>query len=189
MTAANETKRNAHQRDSWHDDIGDKASQSAPKGSIFQARPSKHVEIARSKPMPWIQCTIVCIEELVVDEHLIPCGDKVGIDIVCHLQVTIHPEEASERPVNGVVECKTVESILILGAQKVLVFRLCEIRCLQETGGKLCWGTATTSVKDIRHVEGQDVKDGSHKYKAPNVSPPVTSPAIRKFDLPKLVAH
>ena len=48
---------------------------------------------------------------------------------------------------------------------------------------------ATTSVKDIRHVVGQDVKDGSHKYKAPNVSPPVTSSAIRKFDLPKLVAY
>ena len=74
--------------------------------------------------MPWIQCIIVCIEELVVDEHLIPCGDKAGIDIVCHLQVAIHSEEASEGPVNGVVECKIVESILILGAQKVLVFRL-----------------------------------------------------------------
>lgn len=101
--------------------------------------------------MPRIHYTIVCIEEIVVDKHLIPCSDKVDINIICHLQVASHSEEASEGVVNGVLECKTVETILILDC-KTYQLTNCEVCCQQESQGKLCWGTPTTHVKDIRHM-------------------------------------
>lgn len=48
------------------------------------------------------------IEEIVVDEHLIPGGDKVDVDVIGDLKVSIHAKETGERTIDGIVEGDTI---------------------------------------------------------------------------------
>ena len=59
--------------------------------------------------MPRINHARIRIEEVVVDEHLVPGGDKVHIDIVGNLQIAVHAEEATERAVGGIVKGHCIE--------------------------------------------------------------------------------
>lgn len=48
------------------------------------------------------------IEEIIVDEHLIPGSDKVDIDVICDLKVSIHAKETGERTINGIMESDAI---------------------------------------------------------------------------------
>jgi hypothetical protein len=50
--------------------------------------------------MFWIEDACVGIEKIVVHKHLIPSGDKVGVQIVSDLQVSVHTEETGQGAVD-----------------------------------------------------------------------------------------
>ena len=58
--------------------------------------------------MPGIYDTRMSIEEIVVDEHLIPSSDKVDIDVIGNLKVSIHAKETGERTINGIMESDAI---------------------------------------------------------------------------------
>lgn len=33
------------------------------------------------------------IQHIVVDEHLIPCGDKININVICDVKIAVHSQE------------------------------------------------------------------------------------------------
>jgi len=58
--------------------------------------------------MPGIYDTRIRIEEIVVDEHLIPGSDKVDIDVIGDLKVSVHAKETGESTINGIMESDAI---------------------------------------------------------------------------------
>lgn len=84
-------------------------------------------------------------QEIVCDEHLVPCVDEVDVDIVGHLQVTVHAQETCERAIDGVMERIAIQAVYRLIAEEVLVLVRCEVGSSEETRRKLRWCATTTT--------------------------------------------
>lgn len=61
------------------------------------------------------------IEKIIVHEHLVPRRNKIDVNIVCHLEVTIHAKEACKCTVDGVVESHTIQGIERGFTEEVLI--------------------------------------------------------------------
>lgn len=86
---------------------------------------------------------VIRVDEVVVQEHLVPRGDKVDVDIICDLQVTIHSKESGESTVDRVVEGNSVKTVTGGVTQEVLVLSRCQVGGTEEVGRALGWGTST----------------------------------------------
>lgn len=99
--------------------------------------------------MSRIQLASRGIKEVVVDEHLIPGSDEVGIDVESDLQVTIHSEETCQRAIDGIMERDAVQGVQRRITEEILVLTRCQISSSQETRGKLIGCSSTTARMDV----------------------------------------
>lgn len=98
----------AHQRNSWHDQRSDERGKCASRCSILQAGPPEDIKVTGTIHMPGIYDTRTRINEIIVNEHLIPGRDKVDINIIRDLKVSIHAKKTRERAIDGVMESNTI---------------------------------------------------------------------------------
>jgi len=117
---------------------------------MLQTGPPENIEIAAAIHVLRIEFASGRIEEVILDDHLIPCGNKVDVDVVGNLEVSIHSQETSNSTVSGIMEGDGIQSINRGLAQEEFIMILGEVDCRQETRRKLCWGTSTTTGKCVK---------------------------------------
>ena len=99
--------------------------------------------------MARIKVTTTRVEEIVVDHHLVPCGDEIDVDIVRDLKITVHSQETRKRAVERVVEGDSIKRIQRGVAKEELAVRAGDIDCGIKTTGQLCCGAPTTAGKCV----------------------------------------
>lgn len=97
--------------------------------------------------MPGVHCAVRGVQEVVVDEHLVPGTDEIGIEIVCVLEVSVHTQESRQCTIDGVMERNTVQAIMADITKEVLVHLGRDVCRVQETRRLLRRCTTTTAVK------------------------------------------
>ncbi len=113
----------------------------------FQTGPPEHVEIAATIHVPGINLACTWVNEIIIDEHLIPCSDKVEVNIIRRLQNTVHSQEAHHSTIEGVMEGDCVQRIEGSIMEKKFVLTCGQVCCGDETGGTLCWCLSSTTAE------------------------------------------
>src|ERR1700755_179034 len=124
-----------YQWNSWHHKGGDECPKYLPLSAVDQPWPTEDVEVGYAIHMTRIYCAVFLVQEVVVDEHLVPCGDKVDVYIIGNLKVAIHSKKASQRTIDGVVECDAIESNMLRVTEEELRLVLRHVRRVEEARG------------------------------------------------------
>ena len=177
-------QKNTYGRNTWHQQGGNKGSENTPLSPIVQTVPPEHVEIARPVHVTGVDLSGERVDEIIINKHLIPCVDEIHINIICDLQVTVHPEEALERAIDRIVECGAVETIERPSfSEEVLIISGSQVGGSKETGGQLRSGLTPATVEMSKGLPASQRK-GTHRYREPNVFPPVTSQVMNELFFP-----
>jgi hypothetical protein len=58
--------------------------------------------------MLWVDLTRVRVYHIIVDEHLIPSSDKIGVGIVSDLKISVHAKKTGDGTIGRIVECHAI---------------------------------------------------------------------------------
>jgi|HubBroStandDraft_3_1064219.scaffolds.fasta_scaffold578067_1 hypothetical protein len=62
--------------------------------------------------MPWVDLTRVWVYHIVVDEHLIPRSDKIGVGIISDLKISVHAKETGDGTIGRIVERHAIQTVV-----------------------------------------------------------------------------
>jgi len=96
---------------------------------MLQTGPPENIEIAAAVHVLRIELASRRIEEVILNDHLIPGSDKVDVDVVGNLEVSIHSQETSNSTVSGIMEGDGIQSIDRGLAQEEFIVILSEVDC------------------------------------------------------------
>ena len=181
-------QKNTYERNTWHQQGGNEGPENTPLSPIVQTVPPEHIEIARPVHVTGVDLSSERVDEIVINKHLIPRADEIHIDIVCDLQVTVHPEEALERAIDRIVEGDAVETVKGSVSEEVLIIAGSQVGGGKETSGQLRGGSTPATV-EMSKGRTASQKKSTHRYREPNVFPPVTSPVMKKLFFPSAAAQ
>ena len=114
-------------RNTRHDQVGDELTELLSLCTICQTGPSEHILITRSKHVSRVKFVGLRIQEFIGHNHFVPCSDKVDIDIVSHVQVSVHTQESTKRSVDRVVESCRIETCIPFITQEILALVLSHV--------------------------------------------------------------
>lgn len=140
-----------NQRYAGHDQCRDESGEGSFLSPVLQTRPAEHIEITGTEHVPRVHVATDGVQEVIVDEHLVPRGNEVDVDIVSVGQVAVHSKETGERAVGGVVEGDGVEAVVGLVPKEVLALVGGQVGGDVEATGKLSRSpaSATTDASQI----------------------------------------
>ncbi len=147
---------NTYQRNTGHHERGDECTEHELLCAVDERRPAEHIKIGNTKHVPRIYQAGLMVEEVVVDENLIPGGDKVDIDIECDLQIAIHAKETGQRAVDRIVKGDCIETDATLIAQEVLVLIGFDYSGFEEAGSALGRSSSTSIVERTECITTRD---------------------------------
>lgn len=140
------------QRNTGHKQDCDKLSQLLTLSSVCQTRPSEDILISGAVHVTRVKVVGLRVKELVGNDHLVPSGNKVDVDIVSHLQVTVHTKESTEGSIDGVVECCRVKTGDTFLSQEVFPLILGKLNRLSEVGRFQGGCSSSTDIKRPKSV-------------------------------------
>ena len=68
------------------------------------------------------------VQEIVVDEHLVPRRDEIGLQIIRGFEITVHAEETRQVAINRVMEGDGIERVLPLIPHEILALLSGQVR-------------------------------------------------------------
>ena len=113
--------------------------------AVLQTGPPEDIEVTRAEHVPRVDVAGLVVEEVIVDEHLVPSSDEIGVDIERDLEVTIHAQETRESAIRGVMEGGAIQRVQRPVAKEVLIHVGRCVGCLEETWRTLCGCTTATA--------------------------------------------
>ena len=97
--------------------------------------------------MLWVDLTRVRVYHIVVDEHLIPRSDKIGVGIISDLKISVHAKETGDSTISGIMKCHAIQTVVGSVAQEILVLARGKICCSEKSGGELGRSPASATEK------------------------------------------
>lgn len=143
------------QRDTGHKQDCDKLSQLLTLSSVCQTRPSEDILIGGPIHVTRVKVVGLRVKEFVGNDHFVPRSNKVNIDIVGYLQVTVHTKESTERSIDGVVECCRVKTGNTFISQEISLI-LGKLNRLGEIGWLQGGCSSSTDVQSTKSVTTGD---------------------------------
>lgn len=134
-----------NQRYAGHDQCRDESSEGSFLSPVLQTRPAEHIEITGTEHVSRVYVATDGVQEVIVDEHLVPRGNEIDVDVVSVGQVAVHSEETGERAVGGVVEGDGVEAVVGLVPKEVLALVGGQVGGDVEATGKLSRSPASAT--------------------------------------------
>jgi hypothetical protein len=92
-----------------------------------------------------IHVVVVGIEKIVGDEDLVPCSDKVQVNIISDSEIAIHAQETRQRTIDGVMESYAIKSVLSLITKEIFILGFSDYGRVKEAQ-LLSWRATTTAV-------------------------------------------